>query len=67
MLEETYERYVPRLLHPIPYVTPGGVHLALQEFSAGNPQAQGAQPERFYDNSLLQELEQSGAVERLYR
>ena len=67
MLEETYERYVPRLLQPIPYVTPGGVQLALEEFSAGNPQAQGAQPERFYDNSLLQELEQSGAVERLYR
>jgi ABC-type nitrate/sulfonate/bicarbonate transport system substrate-binding protein len=66
VLEETYERYVPKLMQPIPYVTPGGVQVAIEEFSAGNPQAQGAQPERFYDNSILQEIERSGLVDRLY-
>jgi ABC-type nitrate/sulfonate/bicarbonate transport system substrate-binding protein len=66
VLEETYERYVPKLLKPIPYVTPGGVQVGLEEFSAGNPQAASARPEQFYDNSLLQEIEQSGLLDRLY-
>jgi NitT/TauT family transport system substrate-binding protein len=66
VLEETYERYVPKLLKLMPYVTPGGVQVAIEDFSAGNPQAQGAQPDRFYDNSILQEIERSGILDRLY-
>ena len=48
VLEETYERYVPKLLKPLPYVTPGGVQVGLEEFSGSNPQAASARPEQFY-------------------
>ena len=63
LLEELY-----RLQRPaeIPWVTREGTLSILEDAVERYPAAATADPESFYDNSLLQELEASGFIARLY-
>jgi hypothetical protein len=51
----------------VPYVIPDALPLVLAEIAERDPSARDADPHRFYDNSILEELERSGFVDALYR
>jgi ABC-type nitrate/sulfonate/bicarbonate transport system substrate-binding protein len=62
-LEELYRVYRPP---EIPWVSRDGTLTILEEAVERMPAAASADPERFYDTSVLQELQASGFVARLY-
>lgn len=39
----------------------------IDELAQVNPKAKGQDPKRFYDDSILQELDKSGFINNLYR
>lgn len=63
-LEETYRTFAP-VWEKVPYVPAAAIKTILG-FSA-DPNARTAKVEQFIDNSLLEELERSGFIEKLYR
>jgi NitT/TauT family transport system substrate-binding protein len=63
LLEELYRVQRPA---EIPWVTREGTLSILEDAVERYPAAATADPETFYDNSLLQELEASGFIARLY-
>lgn len=64
-LERAYRAYSP-IFPEAPYPTPGGVKTFLDDLAPRNPKAQAANPKAFIDMSLVQELEASGFIKRLY-
>ena len=67
MLEETYEIALTKYLKRVPYPTPEAFRNVLDELAQVNPKAKGQDPKRFYDDTILQELDKSGFVNGLYR
>ena len=67
MLEETYEIASTKYLKRIPYPTAEAFRNVLEELAQVNPKAKGQDPKRFYDDTILQELDKSGFVSGLYR
>jgi NitT/TauT family transport system substrate-binding protein len=67
LLEETYEVAATKYLRRIPYPTPEAFRAVLDELAQVNPKAKGQDPKRFYDDTILQELDKSGFVNALYR
>jgi ABC-type nitrate/sulfonate/bicarbonate transport system substrate-binding protein len=63
--EEIYEFYVPRF-QPLPMPSAVGLQQMLNAFAATYPVAHTLPPTAVTDTSMLEELEQSGLVERLY-
>jgi hypothetical protein len=63
LLEELYRAQRPA---EIPWVTREGTLSILEDAVERFPAAATADPESFYDNTLLKELEDSGFVRRLY-
>jgi ABC-type nitrate/sulfonate/bicarbonate transport system substrate-binding protein len=63
-LEETYRTFLP-VWEKVPYVSAAGVQTLL-DFAA-NPAAKTAKPEKFFDNSMVAELEKSGFIDKLYQ
>lgn len=57
--EEGYEYYVD-LMPVMPYASAAGVKAVLQFLAAGQPKAATANPEEFYDMSILKKIEASG-------
>jgi ABC-type nitrate/sulfonate/bicarbonate transport system substrate-binding protein len=57
--EEGYEYYLD-LMPIIPYASAAGVKSVLQFLAASQPKAATANPEDFYDNSILKKIEDSG-------
>jgi ABC-type nitrate/sulfonate/bicarbonate transport system substrate-binding protein len=56
VLDETYRAFVPR--YPaLPYVPAEAVEASLAEIAERDERARGADPARFYDNSLVAEIE----------
>jgi ABC-type nitrate/sulfonate/bicarbonate transport system substrate-binding protein len=57
--EEGYEYYMD-LMPVIPYASVAGVRAVLQFLAANQPKAAAAQPEDFFDHSILKKIEDSG-------
>ncbi len=55
-------RYIKR----VPYTTPSAVQMTLEELALTDDRARTANPEAFYDNQLVRELEQGGLFADLY-
>jgi NitT/TauT family transport system substrate-binding protein len=67
MMEETYEVSVNKYLKRVPTPTAEAFRSVIDELAQVNPKAKGQDPTRFYDDSILQELEKSGFINALYR
>ncbi len=63
-LEEVYQAYVPK---QVPLVVPEAIPPVLESIAERDPAARTAKPERYYDNSIVQDLQASGFIESLYR
>jgi ABC-type nitrate/sulfonate/bicarbonate transport system substrate-binding protein len=65
IIEDIYEYYAPRF-QPLPLPSTGAIQQMLNEFAATYPVAHTLPPTAVTDTSMLEELEQSGLVARLY-
>ncbi len=66
-LQEAYESIGLTLIPEKPYPTMKGIQIILRELGAKDPAARAARPERFVDNSIVKELDNSGFIDRLYK
>jgi ABC-type nitrate/sulfonate/bicarbonate transport system substrate-binding protein len=67
MMEETYEVSVAKYLKRMPTPTAESFRTVIDELALVNPKAKGQDPKRFYDESILQELDKSGFINALNR
>ncbi len=67
MMEETYEVSVTKYLKRVPTPTAESFRTVVDELALVNPKAKGQDPKRFYDDSILQELDKSGFIAGLGR
>jgi len=67
MLDETYEFAITKYLKARPYPTVEAFRSVIEELAHVNPKAKGQDPRRFYDDTILQELDKSGFIDALYR
>ncbi|HYA30531.1 MAG TPA: ABC transporter substrate-binding protein [Acidobacteriota bacterium] len=67
MLEATYEVASTQYLKRVPFPTPEAFRAVLDELAQVNPKAKGQDPKKFYDDSILQDLDKSGFIGALYR
>lgn len=67
MLDETYEVASTKYLKRLPSATAEAFRAVLDELAQVNPKAKGQEPKRFYDDSILQELDKSGFINGLYK
>lgn len=65
ILEGTYEISIARYLKRVPYPSPEAFRAVLEELSQVNPRAKGQDPKKFYDDSILRELDRSGFIKSL--
>jgi len=66
-VEEAYNEIGVKRTPRKPYPTLKGVQLILSEIADVNPKARGTKPETFVDARFVKELDDSGAIDRLYR
>ena len=65
-LEEVYRLY--KEIYPqIPYPSAAAIQTQLTWMGESDPRAKNAKPEQFFDGSILQEIEKSGFVAKLYQ
>ena len=50
-----------------PLTTPEAFQFVLEELAQRNPKAKGQDPRKFFDDSIVRELEKSGFIDSLYR
>ncbi|TMA64265.1 MAG: ABC transporter substrate-binding protein [Deltaproteobacteria bacterium] len=67
LLDETYEFAITKYLKSRPYPSAEAFRSVINELAQVNPKAKGQDPRRFYDDSILQELDKSGFINALYR
>jgi NitT/TauT family transport system substrate-binding protein len=65
-LERSHTLYSSGYFENAPYVSLKGVTTLLDFFSKDNPKARNANPQTFFDNSLVKELDDSGFIKKLY-
>jgi ABC-type nitrate/sulfonate/bicarbonate transport system substrate-binding protein len=65
-LDHAWEAHATKYLKRVPYTTPGGMRLVLDELAARQENARTANPEEFYDNRFVAELDASGFLATLY-
>ncbi len=65
VLDETYDVSITKYLRRVPLPTPEAFRAVLDELAQVTPKAKGQDPRKFYDDSILQELEKSGFVASL--
>ena len=63
-LDEVYTAYTPRR---VPLVSAEAMVPVMESIAERDPAARSASPERYFDNSILQELQASGFIDGLYR
>jgi NitT/TauT family transport system substrate-binding protein len=66
-LQAGYDYYAQVGFQPKPYVSINGIKAVLEHIAATNPKAKEAKPEQFYNSRFVQELDQSGYIDNLYR
>jgi len=66
-IEEAYRTYALKFTQRVPYPTAKGVQTILDDLAKRDERAKGAKAEQFIEPRFLRELEETGAIERLYR
>jgi NitT/TauT family transport system substrate-binding protein len=66
VLGRAWERHTTKYIKRIPYTTPAAVQMALDELALTNDRARAADPEQFYDNRYVRELDDAGVFATLY-
>lgn len=67
VLDETYAVSIAKYLKKVPLPTPEAFRAVIDELAQVNPKAKGQDPRKFYDDSIVRELEKSGFIDALYR
>jgi len=67
MLRQGWKVFTERLIPMKPYSSVKDMQLIIQELATQNPAAKNAVPERFIDSTLIEEIDRSGFIDRLYR
>ncbi|OGQ83746.1 MAG: hypothetical protein A3F90_04485 [Deltaproteobacteria bacterium RIFCSPLOWO2_12_FULL_60_19] len=67
LLSEAYEVYVQKYLMKVPLPTADGIRAVLDELAPRNPKALNQDPQKFFNDSFVRELQSSGFIDRLYR
>ncbi len=65
ILTSTVNFYAPKLARA-PYPTPGGIRFVLDQIAVRDPRAKNVKPEGVMDARFVNQLEQSGFIDRLY-
>ena len=65
-LERSHALYTSGYFENAPYVALKGVTTLLDFYGRDNPRAKTANPQSFFDNSLVKELDDSGFIKKLY-
>jgi ABC-type nitrate/sulfonate/bicarbonate transport system substrate-binding protein len=65
-LEDAYESFVIKQFPRVPYATAAAVQIIFDLAAARDPRAKSADPQGFTDMRFVRELDQSGAINRLY-
>ena len=65
-LERSHALYTSGYFENAPYVSLKGVTTLLDFYGRDNPRAKTANPQSFFDNSLVKELDDSGFIKKLY-
>ena len=66
-LERSHVLYTSGYFENAPYVSLKGVTTLLDFYAKDNPRARSANPQTFFDNSLVKELDESGFIKKLYQ
>lgn len=66
-LEEGYNIFIGEVVQKKPYPTLAGIRRVLDQIAERDPKAKAVKPEQFVDTSFLQELDQSGFIDGLYK
>lgn len=67
MLRQGWKVFAERLMPMKPFPAAADMQLIIQEVATKNPAAKNAAPEQFIDSSLMEEIDRSGFIDRLYR
>jgi len=67
ILDGTYDVSVTKYLKQLPFPTAEAFRTVLEELAEVNPKAKGQDPRKFFDDSILRELEKSGFINALNR
>lgn len=65
-VERSHALYASGYFENAPYVALKGVTTLLDFYGKDNPRARSANPQTFFDNSLVKELDDSGFIKKLY-
>lgn len=66
VMQAAYDEYSKRLIRNVPYPTPEGIQIIIDQLAKSRPQAKGLNPNEFIDPTILKEIEESGFVKCLY-
>jgi len=67
LLGESYDVQIAKYMMMVPLTTAGAVRSVLEELSERNPKAKDLDPNRFFDDRFVRQLQASGFIESLYR
>jgi len=66
LMSSTYDDYSQRLIPAVPYPLAPGIQTILDHLAKTRHEAKGLMPNDFIDASILNEIEDSGFVKKLY-
>ncbi len=66
-LDESYNELTLKVTRRVPYPTEKGIQAILEQLKTQLPAARTAKPADFVDTRFLEELEESGYIQSLYR
>lgn len=66
-LRQGWQIFAERLIPEKPYPSVKGMQLVINEVASRNPAARNATPEQFLDTRLIEQVDRSGFIDRLYR
>jgi ABC-type nitrate/sulfonate/bicarbonate transport system substrate-binding protein len=66
LLASAFKSYVLGYIRDVPTITSGEMEAVLEDVSARNPRAKGADPRQFYDPAPLEQLAKEGFLKELY-
>ena len=67
LLGESYDVQIAKYMMKVPLTTAAAVRSVLEELSERNPKAKDLDPNKFFDDRFVRQLQASGFIESLYR
>jgi ABC-type nitrate/sulfonate/bicarbonate transport system substrate-binding protein len=67
LLNESYDVQISRYMMRVPLTTADGVRSVLEELAERNPKAKDLDPNKFFDDRFVRQLQASDFIESLYR